>query len=271
MEEIFFKGLGGKNKSTASEHAYAPKEGRHLDADGIFGVELAGHKSSLERLDAEFGANIDYAKGGMDTGSQRDAISRVAEKIASSESGSFVGEKALSSAVELINLVKASLSLGEDVEPHEVAGLMARLEAVSRNFEGGKKETQDMAKKEFIDAAALLAEIESCAEFADYQKNDPAAPFDFENAGEKYPHLDVIRARTKVGLRRIAETNRDFVPDGKSFDEFLECLQGIAGLRRSGEDKILRRDSLILKKMRHKPAIFKKLAGRVLVAQSGSE
>ncbi|MFA7208876.1 MAG: hypothetical protein WC120_01190 [Parcubacteria group bacterium] len=255
MEDFFLKNLSGESGDPTS----ASEKSKRLDND-IFDGRFPDYKSVLGKLDAELEARIGYSRTGTFTETQRDAIGRVAEKITSSETGNFADEAVLSSAVELSHFIKTSLSLGGENEPRETAHLAGDLESVLQGFGDGKIEGEipEMDKEKFIDAVALLAEIESRLERSYYQKNEPAFP-----ASEEYLHMDVLLAQGKVILRRIAKANQDFVPEGKNFDEFLECLRGIADLGFDGENRSARKNNLVLKKMRHNPAVFKKLTNRI--------
>ncbi|MDP1883843.1 MAG: hypothetical protein Q8L10_00580 [Candidatus Moranbacteria bacterium] len=261
MENIFLKSLERKTGNAALDRVPASEEGDHRGAD-IFDGRFADHKAVLAKLDAELEARIGYSKRSALAESQRDVISRVAEKIISSEAGNFVDETVLASAVELSHFIKVSLSLNEEMEHRETADLAGELESVLGNFwdSKGEGEMSDMGKEKFIDAAALLAEIESRLERSYYQKNDPAFP-----VSEEYSHTDVLLAQGKVALRKIVKDNQDFVPKGKSFDEFFECLRGIADLGFDGGNGPARKNKLILKKMRHNPLAFRKLVNMTSV------
>lgn len=259
MENFFLKNSKGENNGPVSDRAAVSGENNRPGID-IFDGRFADYKSVLAELDEELEARIDYSRKGAFTRPQRDAIGRVAEKITSSGTGSFADEAVLSSAVELSRSVKALLSLSSEAEPRETADLAGELESVLHSFGDGKSagEMADINKEKFIGAVALLAEAGSCLEKSYYQENDQTFPVNGE-----YPRLDVLLAQGKVVLRRIAKANQDFVPEGKNFDEFLECLQGIVELRSAGEDSDARKNKSLLKKMGRKPAVLRKLTNGI--------
>lgn len=116
----------------------------------------------------------------------------------------------------------------------------------------GKRENRKLDQEEFESVLACLADAEARTKLSDRQKIDLISFSDTKKIEEERMKLDLMRAKSKVDLRKLVEQGTVRIPGGKTIDEYLntlsetrmqEFIKGDAGLEKKNE---------LFKKMKHK-------------------
>ena len=137
-------------------------------------------------------------------------------------------------------------------ETRKANGLTDSLESGLYNFKEGKKETKQLTQEEFNKTLANLAEIESRVKISDQQKIDLISFSDSKKVDIERLRMDIARAQAKIELRKIIETNPEFLAGGKSFDELLQSVQETRMKQLIEGDGGIEKKNVSFKKMKHK-------------------